>query len=239
MEIPKQQFAEQFGRWIKPNEIVFDFDNRKFGFHGINFTGINLANAGYKFEIWYSEGGKSPHLHIKDIQFLDLKNQEQINKYKELFLLKYTPKKYKEFLDLQIAEKHKIAEENKSHYKYKTIKKLCGVWNEDKENFAEPELLEEAKQEIIEKKEREIDYKSSGITAEIVRKISIIDVAKKYGVKVRGNMAKCPFHDDKTPSLSLSDKKGAFYCFGCNAHGNLIDFIYLLRKNKLQEVKDV
>ena len=91
----KQQFAENFGRLIKPNEIVFDFDDRDWGFHGINFTGINLANAGYKFEIWYSEGGKSPHLHIKDIQFLDLDNWQQLQKYKKLFMRKYTPRKYR------------------------------------------------------------------------------------------------------------------------------------------------
>ena len=61
-------------------------------------------------------------------------------KYKKLFLIKYTPKEYYEFLDIQIAGRHRIAEENKSHYKYKTIKKLLNVWNEDKENYAENRL---------------------------------------------------------------------------------------------------
>ena len=65
----KQQFKEHFGRLIKPNEIIFDIDSREFGFHGINFTAINLAKAGYKFEILFAEGQKSPHLHIKEIHY--------------------------------------------------------------------------------------------------------------------------------------------------------------------------
>ncbi len=237
-DISKQQFAEQFGRWIKPDEIVFDFDDINWGFHGINFTGINLCNADYYFQIWYCEGGKSPHLHVKNIQGLEDLRGEQLQQYKKLFMRKYAPAKYLKFLDIQLTGKHRIAEENRPHYKYGTVKRLCGVWNGDKSNFAEPELLEQAKQEVIKKKEREIDHESSGITAEIVKKISIIDIARKHGVKVRGNMAKCPFHDDKTPSLSLSDKKGLFYCHGCGVKGNIIDFIYLLRKNKLQEIKN-
>ena len=41
------------------------------------------------------------------------------------------------------------------------------------------------------------------------------------------NKMKCPFHNDKTPSLQIADKgSGAFYkCFGCQAGGDIIDFI--------------
>lgn len=35
----------------------------------------------------------------------------------------------------------------------------------------------------------------------------------------------CPFHQEKTPSFTVSDQKGSYYCFGCNAHGDLIKFI--------------
>ena len=35
----------------------------------------------------------------------------------------------------------------------------------------------------------------------------------------------CPFHDEKTPSFSVSPDKGFYYCFGCGAHGDLIKFV--------------
>ncbi|KAG5175213.1 hypothetical protein JKP88DRAFT_338993, partial [Tribonema minus] len=35
----------------------------------------------------------------------------------------------------------------------------------------------------------------------------------------------CPFHDDKTPSLSVDDAKGLYHCFGCGAGGDVIKFV--------------
>ena len=32
----------------------------------------------------------------------------------------------------------------------------------------------------------------------------------------------CPFHDEKTPSFTVSDEKGFYHCFGCGAHGDVI-----------------
>src|SRR5688572_21759363 len=37
--------------------------------------------------------------------------------------------------------------------------------------------------------------------------------------------ARCPFHQEKSPSFSVSQRKQFFYCFGCGAHGNAIDFV--------------
>ena len=34
----------------------------------------------------------------------------------------------------------------------------------------------------------------------------------------------CPFHDERTPSFSVNDRKAIFHCFGCGAHGDCIDF---------------
>ena len=37
--------------------------------------------------------------------------------------------------------------------------------------------------------------------------------------------APCPFHQEKTASFHVDDRKGFFYCFGCQAKGDLIDFV--------------
>ncbi len=45
---------------------------------------------------------------------------------------------------------------------------------------------------------------------------------KKLG---RDMFAICPFHHEKTPSCKVDDSKGFFYCFGCGATGDCIDFV--------------
>ena len=35
----------------------------------------------------------------------------------------------------------------------------------------------------------------------------------------------CPFHNEKTPSFTLSEDKGFYHCFGCGAHGDVIGFV--------------
>ena len=47
--------------------------------------------------------------------------------------------------------------------------------------------------------------------------------AEHYGLKVsRNGMACCPFHNDRHPSLKLNEEY--FFCFGCGAKGDVIDF---------------
>lgn len=54
--------------------------------------------------------------------------------------------------------------------------------------------------------------------------ISVKEAAEYYGLEVnRGNMVCCPFHADHTPSMKLNEDY--FYCFGCGAHGDVIDFV--------------
>ena len=64
--------------------------------------------------------------------------------------------------------------------------------------------------------------------------VKISDVVRKYCRIVRLNGRKCtiqcPFHRDKTPSLSLDDDKNMFYCFGCKAGGDVIKFVQLIDK---------
>ena len=37
--------------------------------------------------------------------------------------------------------------------------------------------------------------------------------------------APCPFHQEKTPSFHVDDRKGFYYCFGCQAKGDAITFV--------------
>ena len=46
--------------------------------------------------------------------------------------------------------------------------------------------------------------------------------ASYYGIRVgRNGMACCPFHNDRTPSMKVDSR---YYCFGCGASGDVIDF---------------
>ncbi len=58
-------------------------------------------------------------------------------------------------------------------------------------------------------------------------------VFEKYNVDYRNKMALCPFHADKDRSLSFSNEKGVWKCFGCNEKGDIITLI-----KRLREVKD-
>ena len=52
--------------------------------------------------------------------------------------------------------------------------------------------------------------------------VSVKEAAEYYGLEVnRGSMIRCPFHADRTPSMKLNEEY--FYCFGCGAHGDVID----------------
>ena len=57
----------------------------------------------------------------------------------------------------------------------------------------------------------------------VKQSITVREAAQMYGIEInRGGMACCPFHDDKNPSMKLNEEY--FYCFGCGATGDVIDF---------------
>ncbi len=64
---------------------------------------------------------------------------------------------------------------------------------------------------------------------EIRTQNNIVDVISESGVALkqagRNYQALCPFHEEKTPSFSVSPEKQIFYCFGCQTGGNVIHFL--------------
>ena len=52
----------------------------------------------------------------------------------------------------------------------------------------------------------------------IGRRVNLVKAGRDY-------KAPCPFHDEKTPSFTVSAQKGFYHCFGCGAHGTVIGFL--------------
>lgn len=67
---------------------------------------------------------------------------------------------------------------------------------------------------------------------EISHRVNIIDVVSEH-VKLKKSGSNwtglCPFHNEKTPSFSVSPDKGLFYCFGCGVGGNIFTFLMKTR----------
>ena len=61
----------------------------------------------------------------------------------------------------------------------------------------------------------------------VKQSVTTRQAAERYGIRVKRNgMCRCPFHDDSTPSMKLDRR---YYCFGCGATGDVIDFVFQLR----------
>lgn len=63
---------------------------------------------------------------------------------------------------------------------------------------------------------------------EILQSSNIVDIIGEYvDLKRSGSSYKglCPFHNEKTPSFTVDDKKQLFHCFGCGAGGDVVSFI--------------
>jgi len=55
--------------------------------------------------------------------------------------------------------------------------------------------------------------------------ISVIDSRVKLKKTGKNWSALCPFHDEKSPSFSVSEDKQFYYCFGCGASGHALNFV--------------
>lgn len=63
---------------------------------------------------------------------------------------------------------------------------------------------------------------------ELKHRFTLSDVVGRQVKLVRAgreHQGLCPFHNEKTPSFTVNDQKGFYHCFGCGAHGSVIDFV--------------
>ena len=71
-------------------------------------------------------------------------------------------------------------------------------------------------------------YYPDEIMEEVRRQNNIVDVISGYVRLTRRGSSYtglCPFHNEKTPSFSVSESKQIFKCFGCGESGNVVTFL--------------
>jgi hypothetical protein len=133
---PFEEFKQEYNlREILKDEIVIEFDseNLEIVTRAISQTGINLNRAGYTFEYW-DHGGKSPHLHIHNLPIAKYTESQRAT-FKKLFVLKYVPKEYHQYVDLSLCGIHLIALEWSKHWKgICGYKKLISIYNSQFKN---------------------------------------------------------------------------------------------------------
>lgn len=62
------------------------------------------------------------------------------------------------------------------------------------------------------------------IYTQIKEAVSVPEAAERYGVPVNGNnRIPCPFHEDHDPSLGMDEDY--YFCFGCHARGDVVNFV--------------
>ena len=67
----------------------------------------------------------------------------------------------------------------------------------------------------------------------VKQSVTTRQAAEHYGIRVnRNGMCACPFHNDKTPSMKVDRR---FHCFGCQADGDVIDFVSRLHGTGTKE----
>ncbi len=68
----------------------------------------------------------------------------------------------------------------------------------------------------------------SNFIQEVLARSDIVEIIRsRLQLNQRGDnhLARCPFHEEKTPSFNVSQSKQFYYCFGCGASGNAIGFL--------------
>lgn len=77
------------------------------------------------------------------------------------------------------------------------------------------------------------------IFEEVKELVDVPTAARHYGVEVnRSNMAICPFHNERTPSMKLYERN--YHCFGCQVHGDVINLVQeLFELTPIEAVKQI
>ena len=77
---------------------------------------------------------------------------------------------------------------------------------------------------------------------QLIARADIVNVInQRVPLKRAGSNYKacCPFHDEKTPSFTVSEPKQFYYCFGCNASGSVLDFLMNYERLEFVEAVEV
>lgn len=81
-------------------------------------------------------------------------------------------------------------------------------------------------------------YFSDATIDALRQQVNIVDVIGQYvklSRKGKNYMGLCPFHEEKTPSFSVSEEKQLYHCFSCGRAGNLFKFVMDLEDLSFQE----
>ena len=80
---------------------------------------------------------------------------------------------------------------------------------------------------------------NNNIVEQIKDRLDIVEFIRQYvpNLKRTGKTYKacCPFHKEKTPSFTCSSEKGLFYCFGCQAGGDIFEFLMRIENLSFNE----
>lgn len=221
-----------------PNEIRIEFDSDDINrnWKNSNLTAVLLDQLGYSFCVYYVEGGRSPHIHIYDLDELELLTIKQREEYRKKFLTKICPLNSNPDYGL-CDERHLCALEFVNHFKYDKPKELLHYFwngrNSGIDNYIKYNVLFGKAKKINSIVQSELKF---GDLLKNKRREAILNICEfekvfeKYNIPYDRKLAMCPFHEDSNNSLSFSNDKGLWICFGCEEKGDVITLIKKLKE---------
>ena len=82
----------------------------------------------------------------------------------------------------------------------------------------------------------------SSVIEEVKANINVVDVISGYvALKRHGRnyFGLCPFHNEKSPSFSVSESKQIFHCFGCGVGGDALGFLMKIENITFKEAIEI
>ena len=68
-----------------------------------------------------------------------------------------------------------------------------------------------------------------GLVGLVKQRVDIVEFLEQHGMDVKRSgtryWALCPFHDEDTPSFSIDQNTGRYYCFGCEETGDIFTYL--------------